>query len=105
MGHAQEGDQLGGGQPLLKIFDPSLMEVRTLIGEPDSIALRIPNAFAREVRAEAGKAVDLSVQDGKLVVTPIEAPVYTLDELLSGITPENLHGETFAVAPVGKEIV
>jgi multidrug resistance efflux pump len=40
MGHAQEGDQLGGGQPLLKIFDPSRMEVRTLIGEPDSVALQ-----------------------------------------------------------------
>ena len=30
----------GGGQPLMKIFDPSLMEVRTLIGEPDSVALQ-----------------------------------------------------------------
>lgn len=40
MGNAQEGDQLGGGQPLLKIFDPSSMEVRTLIGEPDSVALQ-----------------------------------------------------------------
>ncbi|MBC7928345.1 MAG: HlyD family efflux transporter periplasmic adaptor subunit [Bryobacteraceae bacterium] len=40
MGNAQEGDQLGSGQPLLKIFDPSLMEVRTLIGEPDGVALQ-----------------------------------------------------------------
>jgi multidrug resistance efflux pump len=40
VGNAQEGDQLGGGQPLLKIFDPSAMEVRTLIGEPDGVVLR-----------------------------------------------------------------
>lgn len=71
----------------------------------NSLALRIPLAFARQVRAEAGKSVDLSVENGKLVVTPLEVPVYTLDELLSGITPENLHGETFAVTPVGNEII
>lgn len=39
MGNAQEGDQLGSGQTLLKIFDPSAMEVRTLIGEPDGATL------------------------------------------------------------------
>jgi multidrug resistance efflux pump len=40
MGHAQEGDQLWNGQPLLKIFDPGQMEVRTLIGEPDGVVLQ-----------------------------------------------------------------
>jgi len=40
MGAAQEGDQLGTGQPLLKIFNPTQMEVRTLIGEPDGVVLR-----------------------------------------------------------------
>jgi multidrug resistance efflux pump len=39
MGNAQEGDQLGPGQALLKIFDPTNMEVRTLIGEPDGTTL------------------------------------------------------------------
>ena len=45
MGHAQEGDQLWGGQPLLKIFDPNEMEVRTQVGEPDGAAL-VPGARA-----------------------------------------------------------
>ncbi|HYL73242.1 MAG TPA: HlyD family efflux transporter periplasmic adaptor subunit [Bryobacteraceae bacterium] len=45
MGHAQEGDQLWSGQPLLKIFDPSDMEVRTQVGEPDGAAL-VPGARA-----------------------------------------------------------
>lgn len=40
MGHAQEGDQLWSGQPLLKIFDPTRMEVRTLVGEPDGAILK-----------------------------------------------------------------
>jgi len=45
MGHAQEGDQLYSGQPLLRIFDPTEMEVRTSVGEPDGAAL-VPGARA-----------------------------------------------------------
>jgi len=39
MGNAQEGDQLWQGQSLLKIFDPSQMEVQALLGEPDGATL------------------------------------------------------------------
>lgn len=39
MGHAQEGDQLYRGQPLVSIFDPSEMLVRCAVGEPDGAAL------------------------------------------------------------------
>jgi HlyD family secretion protein len=39
VGNAQEGDQLGSGQSLLKIFDPTEMEVRTMVGEPDGAIL------------------------------------------------------------------
>jgi multidrug efflux pump subunit AcrA (membrane-fusion protein) len=39
MGHAQEGDQLYRGQPLISIFDPSEMLVRCAVGEPDGAVL------------------------------------------------------------------
>jgi hypothetical protein len=39
MGHAQEGDQLWPGAPLLRLFDPSEMEVELAVGEPDGGAL------------------------------------------------------------------
>jgi HlyD family secretion protein len=45
MGHAQEGDQLYSGQPLLRIFDPTEMEIRASVGEPDGAAL-VPGARA-----------------------------------------------------------
>lgn len=45
MGHAQEGDQLWPGTPLLRLFDPGQMEVEAAIQEPDVIALR-PGATA-----------------------------------------------------------
>jgi multidrug resistance efflux pump len=40
MGHAQEGDQLWTGQSLMKIFDPTEMEIRAMVGEPDGAALQ-----------------------------------------------------------------
>lgn len=39
MGHAQAGDQIYRGYPLLSIFDPSEMRVRCSIAEPDILAL------------------------------------------------------------------
>jgi multidrug efflux pump subunit AcrA (membrane-fusion protein) len=45
MGHAQEGDQLWGGQPIVSIFDPAEMLVRCAVGEPDGAAL-VPGSKA-----------------------------------------------------------
>src|ERR1035438_1877700 len=39
LGHAQEGDELARGQPILSIFDPAEMLVRCAVGEPDGAAL------------------------------------------------------------------
>jgi len=69
----------------------------------NSLALRIPSAYAKEVCAFAGREAEITVQNGKLVVTPIKAPVYTLDELLAGMTPEQVHGEYGATSAVGEE--
>ena len=56
MGHAQEGDQLWNGQPMLKLFDPTEMEVHAQIGEPDGAALK-PGIKAR-VRLDAYPEVE-----------------------------------------------
>jgi multidrug resistance efflux pump len=45
MGHAQEGDQLWPGSPLLKLFDPTAMAVEVAVGEPDGAVL-VPGARA-----------------------------------------------------------
>jgi HlyD family secretion protein len=39
LGHAQEGDLMYRGFPLVSIFDPSEMEVRCSVNEPDLLAL------------------------------------------------------------------
>lgn len=51
MGKPQEGDQLWPGQPLIRIFDPSQMEVQAQVGEPDGAALAV--GAAAVVRLDA----------------------------------------------------
>lgn len=70
----------------------------------NSLALRIPSAFAREMQVTEGGAVDISVVDGALVVRPVEdAHVYELDALLNGITDQNRHHEVASGGAVGNE--
>jgi antitoxin MazE len=47
--------------------------------------------------------VDVSLHDGKLLVTPLRLPAVTLGELLQGITPQNLHHEVDMGPAVGNE--
>ena len=68
------------------------------------MALRIPKAFAVESNVTSGTTVDVSIENGSIVVTPIRETKYTLEELLEGITEENLHGEVDWGPPVGKEV-
>mgnify|MGYP003374427578 FL=1 len=69
----------------------------------NSFALRIPKTFADEMQMTVDTAVELSIADGKLVITPVERSEYSLEELLAQITPENLHAEVDWGAPVGQE--
>ncbi len=69
----------------------------------NSLALRIPKSFAEEIHVGPGSTVDLSINDGTLVVRPVDTPRYRLEDLLDQITAENLHEEISTGSPVGRE--
>ncbi|NBJ13811.1 AbrB/MazE/SpoVT family DNA-binding domain-containing protein [Microvirga arsenatis] len=70
----------------------------------NSLALRIPHAFAQELDAAPGRPAEVTILDGRLIVAPVQdVPVYSLDELLAGMTEDNLHGEVSMGAAVGNE--
>ncbi len=70
----------------------------------NSLGLRIPKSFAAEARVEAGSTVDLSIEDGELIVKPIRARQYNLSELLKAINSKNLHREIETGETVGREV-
>lgn len=70
----------------------------------NSLGLRIPRSFAKEVGVEAGSEVDLSLRNGDLVVKPARRRRYRLKDLVRKITARNARGETDTGPPVGREV-
>jgi antitoxin MazE len=70
----------------------------------NSLALRIPKAFAAEANLHKGAVVDVSEEGGKIILTPVRKRKFTLSGLLSGVTRENIHTEISTGKRVGKEI-
>jgi antitoxin MazE len=69
----------------------------------NSLALRIPRSFAVQARVAEGTAVDIAVEDNRLVVKPVHHQ-YRLRDLLKGIDRRNQHAEVRTGPPVGREI-
>jgi antitoxin MazE len=65
--------------------------------------LRIPRSFAAEARVEEEAIVDLSVENGRLVVRPLRVWKDALNVLLRKISRRNLHGEISTGRAVGRE--
>ena len=63
----------------------------------NSLAVRIPKTLADFLKVGAGRQADITVENGALVLRPIERPkrkpTYTLEELLKGMTKEDVPQE------------
>ena len=71
----------------------------------NSLGVRIPRSLADEVGVGPGSEVSLSVLEGELIVKPAFPARFKLEDLLAGITPENLHSAVDTGEPVGVEIL
>lgn len=69
----------------------------------NSLAVRIPRAFASELGLDPGSAVEVTLEDGTLSVRPSPTPAFRLEQLLSEVTASNRHGEEDFGPPAGGE--
>jgi antitoxin MazE len=70
----------------------------------NSLALRIPAAYAREIGACENGQAELTIEDGKLVVAPLNQPAeFDLDTLVAQITDDNRHEEIGTGPALGGE--
>jgi antitoxin MazE len=70
----------------------------------NSLALRIPKAFANEIGLQRETTVEVSLAEGKLVITNIAKPELTLKQLLAKVNSDNLHYEIDTGYAVGNEM-
>lgn len=70
----------------------------------NSLAVRIPKPLAEDLQLQESSPVDLTLAEGKLVLSPTSPPRYALASLMEGVTEENLHREVDTGPAVGDEI-
>ena len=70
----------------------------------NSLAVRIPKAFAAEAGLGDDSVVDVRFVGGQIVLVPVAPVRYTLDALLAGITDANLHHEVSTDPALGDEV-
>lgn len=61
----------------------------------NSLGLRIPSFLAKKLGIHAGSLIEVDVVDNKLIICKKEEG-QTLEDLLKGITSENLHSESLS---------
>ncbi len=59
----------------------------------NSLAVRIPKAFAEEVGLSADSSIEVRLIEGGLLVEPCEPYAPSLADMLEGVTDENRHAE------------
>ena len=70
----------------------------------NSLALRIPKAFALDAQIINNSFVEMSILEGQIIIKPIPVADFTLDELLAGINDDNIHHEVDTGFSVGNEV-
>jgi len=59
----------------------------------NSLALRIPKAFAFQSKIREDEYVSLTLEENKIIIEPDNERKYSLKELVAGINKSNLHRE------------
>ena len=70
----------------------------------NSLALRIPKPFDREIGLDRDGLVDVLLEDGRLIVVPVADSPMTLERLLEQTTEENIHHEVDIGPATGVEV-
>jgi antitoxin MazE len=71
----------------------------------NSLAVRIPKAFAEEIKVTEYSSIQIVVKDNALHISPFEETKWLLEEFLDRVTEENIHGEWQTGHVVGKELL
>jgi antitoxin MazE len=70
----------------------------------NSISVRIPRIFSKELDLKNNSPVEIKLTDGALIITPIKNKNYHLDQFLEKISENNLHKEISTGKPMGNEV-
>lgn len=69
----------------------------------NSASVRIPASVMAAASLSLDQAVDVREEDGRVVIEPVQAPKYDLDQLLSGMAEDTFPDDIDFGRPAGGE--
>jgi antitoxin MazE len=69
----------------------------------NSASIRIPAAIMEATQLKLDDPVDVREEGGRIIIEPLAHKTFDIEDLLAGITAENLHAEISSGAAVGNE--
>jgi antitoxin MazE len=69
----------------------------------NSLGVRIPTAVARAAKLRANQRVKLTVEEGRVIITPQDDKPLSLQDRLAQFDPAVHGGEAMVTAPIGNE--
>jgi antitoxin MazE len=69
----------------------------------NNLGVRIPVTVARAAHLHVDQRVRVAVEDGRVVITPLDDAPLTLEQRLARFDPAKHGGEVMAVEPLGSE--
>jgi antitoxin MazE len=70
----------------------------------NNLGVRLPAAVARAAQLRANQRLRITVEDGRVIITPERDQPATLAERLAMFDPAIHGGEAIAIRPVGREV-
>jgi len=70
----------------------------------NSASVRIPATVMAAAQISVDQAVDVREENGRIIIEPIRAPSYELNDLLARMAPETFPEDVDFGAPVGDEV-
>jgi antitoxin MazE len=70
----------------------------------NSASVRIPAAVMAAASISVDQAVDVREEGGRIIIEPIRAPTYDLDDLLARMTPDTFPDDEGFGPAVGEEV-
>lgn len=70
----------------------------------NSASVRIPASVMAAAALRLDQVVEIREEDGRVIIEPIRAPAYDLNELLAAMKPNTFHDDVDFGPPVGEEV-
>ena len=70
----------------------------------NSAAVRIPASLMEAMHLDLDEVVEVRQEQGRIVIEPVRQKTYVLNDLLKGVTSQNLHEPIDLGSPQGKEV-